>query len=139
MDTLTTTTLWLVRVTGIVQVVLGLSFWIGRARARVPLHMAIGLAFVLGVWTLAALAAKARVGTVLIPFATLWGAVVLGFGMTQASLLPGRAHWIVQALHLAVGVAAMAQANLLAARMRRRFAHAGARDGSPGSSLLPCD
>jgi hypothetical protein len=130
MDTLTTTASWLVRVTGMVQVILGLTFWTGRALALVPLHMAIGLAFVLGVWMLAALAAKARTGIALAAFALLWGVVVLALGMRQGTLLPGRAHWIVQALHLAAGIAAMALASRLATRIRER---GGARARPPRS------
>jgi hypothetical protein len=127
MNTAITAALWIVRVTGMVQVVLGLLFWSNRAFALVPVHMAIGLAFVLGVWTLAGLAARARSGTALVLFTTLWGIVVLVLGMTQGSLLPGREHWVVKALHLAVGIVAMVLANRLAARTRKRL-------GIPASS-----
>ncbi|HET7187889.1 MAG TPA: hypothetical protein VFI52_07030 [Gemmatimonadaceae bacterium] len=114
-------TLWVVRVTGVVQVVLGLMFWSGRQLALVPAHMAIGLAFVLGLWTLAALAARGRIGTVPVAVVALWGAFVLWLGMTQGSLLPGRMHWVVKVLHLAVGWAAMVFANVLAKRSTQRL------------------
>jgi uncharacterized membrane protein HdeD (DUF308 family) len=120
MERATNAGLWVVRITGIVQVILGLLFWNHRAVALVPLHMAIGLAFVLGLWTLAALATWARVRTAYAVVAALWGIIVLALGMTQGAILPGRAHWVVQTLHLIVGIAAMALGNVLAARIRKR-------------------
>ena len=116
-----TATLWVVRITGIVQVVLGLLFWSGHQLALIPVHMAIGLAFVLGLWTLAGLAARARIGTLPVALVALWGAVVLALGMTQGSLLPGPMHWIVKTLHLAVAWVAMIFANVLAKRSARRI------------------
>ena len=41
-----TATLWVVRITGIVQVVLGLLFWSGHQLSLTPVHMAIGLALI---------------------------------------------------------------------------------------------
>ena len=120
MNTVNPIALWLVRLTGIVLVVLGLLFWNNRALTLVPVHMAIGLAFVLALWAQAGLSAWAKIGTLPVVVATLSGSVVLALGMTQRTLLPGGAHWIVQTLHLLVGIAAMALANLLAARIRQR-------------------
>jgi hypothetical protein len=127
MQTATNAAQWLVRLTGVTQVVMGLLFWTGRALHLVPVHMAVGLTFVLGLWALAGLAARAGAGLRLVTFAALWGALVLGLGITQRSVLPGPAHWVVEVLHLVVGFAAMALAAQLAARIR-------AREGDAGSS-----
>ena len=43
----------------------------------------------------------------------------MGLGLTQSQLLPGDAHWVVQVLHLLVGLVAMGLAQDLAARTRR--------------------
>jgi hypothetical protein len=59
---------------------------------------------------------------VLVGVALLWGAVVPVFGMTQTQILPGSFHWIVQVLHLVVGLAALALAETLARRIRGRRA-----------------
>jgi hypothetical protein len=131
MQTATTVAQWVVRATGVTQVVLGLLFWAGRALALVPAHMAIGLTFVLALWTLAFIAARAGAGRGAAALAALWGAAVLALGIGQGRLLPGPAHWVVKALHLLVGVAAMVLAARLAARVRRRREDASPVDARP--------
>ena len=135
MRTATTIVQWVVRLTGMTQVALGLLFWTDRALTLVPLHMAIGITFVIAGWVLAGLAARSGVRPGFVAPAALWGIVVLGLGMTQGRLLPGPAHWIVKVLHLLVGIAAMALAARLGARIRARLGdalpHAPARPAEP--------
>ena len=130
----TTVARWVVGVTGVTQVALGVLFWGGRAYSLVPLHMAIGLAFVLAVWTLAALAARAGVKRGPVVLGALWGIVVLALGMTQGRLLLGPAHWVVKLLHLLVGVAAMALAARLTAEIRKRVG--AAPSAAPADGLV---
>ncbi len=49
----------LVRFTGLTLIVLGVFFWTGRALTLVPLHMRVGVVFVISLWALALLAARA--------------------------------------------------------------------------------
>ena len=138
----TTVARWVVGVTGVTQVAVGLLFWAGRAYAFVPFHMAVGLAFVLAVWTLAALAALAGVRRGLVAIGALWGIVVLALGMTQGRLLPGPAHWVVKLLHLLVGIAAMALAARLTAEIRQRIGAApspGPERARPERLAVPGD
>jgi len=113
-----------VGITGLFQIVLGLVLWTGHALFLLQLHMAVGVVFVLALWTVAALALKARAPMGLVALAFAWGAVVLLFGMTQAQILVGPNHWIIRALHLLVGMGAMGQAAGLVRRIR-----AGAETG----------
>lgn len=131
----------LVRLTGATQVILGLLFWAGLVRNLVPLHMAVGLTFVLGIWVLAALAGRAGVAVPRVTFAAAWGALVLWFGMVHPRLLPGAMHWIIQVAHLLVGFAAMGIADSLAKAARARIGpanRAGSRDrlGGARAALL---
>jgi hypothetical protein len=119
MLTATTITRWIVGLTGATQVVLGILFWTGHALTLVPVHMVNGLAFVLAIWVLAAFAARLRVRRSLAIATALWGALVIALGIGQGRLLPGSAHWVVQALHLAVGLAAMSLAVRLTAAIRK--------------------
>ncbi|MGH2366880.1 MAG: hypothetical protein ACRDI2_01660 [Chloroflexota bacterium] len=114
MLTATTALLMLVRLTGAILIVLGLLFWTGNALTLIPVHMLLGLLLVLLLWVLTFLAARAGLGVGLVALAALWGFVVIALGMTQTQLLPGDAHWVIQVLHLLVGLVALGLADRLA-------------------------
>jgi hypothetical protein len=102
------------RVSILILLVLGLLFWTGHALQLVPLHMAFGLVLVLGLWSLAAIAAMREVPLPLVIGAVVLGLLVIALGVTQTRLLPGAMHWIVQVLHLLLGMAAMGVGERLA-------------------------
>ena len=135
MLTATTMTQWVVRLTGLTQVVLGLLFWTGRALTLLPFHMLVGVTFVLALWVLAAIAAWTGLRPVLVLLAVSWGLVIPLFGMTHARLLPGSAHWIVQALHLLIGLGAMVIAARLARYVRQHCR--SSVQGQPTAVALP--
>jgi hypothetical protein len=114
----TTTVQMFVRAAFVVQLVLGVLFWIGTARGLVPLHQTIGILLVLGLWTMAFLAARAGVRPPLVALAAVWGLIVLLLGLSQTRLLVGSAHWVIQVLHLLVGIGLIGQAEGLAARIK---------------------
>src|SRR5215470_474436 len=126
MRTTATVAQWLVRVTGLFQIVLGLLFWTGNQLTLVPVHILAGLLLVLGLWTLAFIGARTGLPPGLVLLAFLWGAVVVVLGLVQGQLLTGDAHWVIQVLHLLVGVSAIAQAEGLGQRIRRSAAAAAA-------------
>ncbi len=109
---------WLVRLTGLIQIVLGVLFWTGNALTLIPVHMLSGFVLVLSVWTLAVLAAIAGVSRGFVVLVIVWGVIVLVLGLTQTQLLPGDFHWVIQVLHLLVGLGAIGQAEGLAARIK---------------------
>jgi hypothetical protein len=98
----------------LVQLVLGVIFWTGRAVGLTGLHMLLGVLFVVALWTLALLCARAGAPRGLVASTVVWGAIVLLLGMTQAQILPGGLHWTVRVVHLLVGMAAMGFAGRLA-------------------------
>jgi hypothetical protein len=114
MMTLTNIALWTVRLTGPTQIVLGLLFWTGRAPTLLPLHMLIGMVFVLALLVLAGVAARAGLRRTLVLLTVALGLVIPPFGITQSRLLPGPAHWVVKLAHLMIGIAAMIVATRLA-------------------------
>lgn len=105
--------LWIVRVAGTLQLLLGALFWTGHAYSYVPVHIVTGSVIVLTLWLVAALALIARTRRGLAVFALLWGVALPAYGMWQATLLVGPMHWIVRVLHLLMGLAAMALAGML--------------------------
>ena len=118
---------WLVRVCGVLLLILGLLFWTGDALGLIPVHMLLGVLLVFGLWLEAALASQMNVPVGLVATAAVLGLIVLALGLTQTSLLPGSGHWIIQVLHLLVGVAAIASGEMIGGRVRRdRLATASA-------------
>ena len=104
----------LVSAIGVLMIVLGVLFWTGNAFALLNLHMLLGIILVLMLWIIAVMALAARVNPLLAAIGLVWGLIVPILGVTQFQLLPGSLHWIIQILHLLVGLTAIALANILA-------------------------
>jgi len=137
MRTATTIAQWVVRLGGMTLVALGLLFWTGRALGLIPLHMAVGASFVLGLLALVGLAAGAGLRPVLVVLAGGYALMILVFGMVQTRLWPGPGHWMVQLAHLALGIGGMILAMRLARQVREHPRLAGHRTvaGSGAPSL----
>jgi hypothetical protein len=114
-----TTFQWVVRVAGVLALFLGLLFWTGDALALVPVHMLLGVLTVLGLWLLAATASQLGVPMGMVIGAGILGLLVLGLGIIQPSLMPGSGHWVVQVVHLLLGMAAIGLAEMIGSRVRR--------------------
>ncbi|MFN8536935.1 MAG: hypothetical protein U0232_05610 [Thermomicrobiales bacterium] len=110
----------MVRLAGVLQIALGLLFWAGYALDFIGIHMLLGLLLVLLLWVLAGMAAWARVSPALAALAIAWGLGTPILGMSQAQLLPGAAHWVIQLVHFLVGLVALSFAETLARRLRTR-------------------
>lgn len=119
MKTTATVVQMLVRLCGLALIVLGILFWTGNALALVPLHVLVGLILVLSLWALAFIAARSGAPPGFVALALLWGLVVPALGLTQDMLLVGGGHWLIQVLHLLVGLAAIALAEGLGQRVRQ--------------------
>lgn len=105
--------LWIVRIAGTLQLVLGILFWTGHGYAYLPLHIVSGVVIVLTLWTVAVLALVARTRRGLAVFGLVWGLALPAFGLRQATVLVGSMHWIVRVIHLLMGLAAMGIAGTL--------------------------
>lgn len=108
-----TISIWIVRVAGTLQLLLGALLWTGHAYSFLPLHIVSGVVIVLTLWTVAALALVVRTHRRLALFGLLWGLALPAFGMLQATMLVGSMHWIIRVIHLLMGLAAMALAGTL--------------------------
>ena len=109
----------LVRLSGAIQIILGLLFWTGNALGLVPVHIFFGSVLVLSLWTLAIMAGRAGVQPGLVGLALVWGLITPILGLTQGQLLVNSSHWVIQVLHLLVGIGAMGQAEMLASRIKQ--------------------
>ena len=122
---------WVVRLGALVQVGLGLLFWTGNQLQLIPVHMLVGMLVVLGLVVLAVLGAFARVGWARMVLAIVWAPIVVWLGLNQTTLLPDQLalHEVVRTVHLLVGLAAVAQAEMLAGAIVRRRAAVAAPAG----------
>jgi hypothetical protein len=107
---------WVLRVTFLVQLLLGIGLWTGSFDAVKPVHIALGLLFVLTMWTIAVLALRAGGNPVLGAVIFLWGALMVVFGLTQESIAAGGLHWTIQVLHLVVAMAGIGMTEALVGR-----------------------
>jgi hypothetical protein len=106
--------IWIVRVAGVVQILLGLSIWIGAGLRYFPIHIQAGFLIVVCLWILAILALIVRGRPALVGFAFVWGLALPAFGMAQAAILVGPLHWIIRVIHLLMGLIALGTADALA-------------------------
>src|SRR5262249_52901764 len=127
---------WIARLTGLLQLVVGLALWSGNLLQLLPFHMLDGFLFTLAFLALVVLAAAARVGPGPVLLGLVWAIVVPVLGVTQTTILngPGDPHWIVQVAHLLVGVGAIGVADRLAGAVlaRRGGGAAFAADAAGG-------
>lgn len=109
-----------VRGAGVLLILLGILFWTGNADSLVLVHMLLGFLMVVALWMLAVVAARAGVSMGLVALAVFWGLVVPVLGLTQVNLLTGDRHWIVQVVHLLVGLGAIGIAEGLGMMIKAR-------------------
>lgn len=114
----------LISLFGITLVVLGILFWTGHAMSLLPVHMMIGGLFVVCLWVLAVLGFLARGSRAFALLVLVWSLIVPALGVMQLRLMPGPNHWVIQAIHLLVGLIAMGLGHALARRVGRRPAQA---------------
>jgi uncharacterized membrane protein YczE len=120
----------LISLFGIALVVLGILFWTGHALSLVQLHMALGGLFVICLLVLAALGFLTPGARWFALLVLVWSLIVPALGVAQLRLLPGSDHWVIQAIHLLVGLIAMGLGHALARRIGRRPAAAALPAGA---------
>jgi hypothetical protein len=103
----------------LINLVLGLIFWISGNDTLVGLHMVIGILFVISLWVFSALVGLQTGSVGLVAGSFVLGLLIAIVGLTQTSILEGSNHWIVQVLHLLLAVIAIGFAEMYGARARR--------------------
>lgn len=111
---------WILRVLFLLLLILGLVFWIGNVDAIVPVHMILGILFVLVLWVIAGTTAAARGGNWgLAGAAFVLGIIMIAFGLRQAIILTNSLHWIIQVIHLLLGLCGIGLGEAMTARYKR--------------------
>ena len=113
----------IVRIGVLIELVLGLLFWTGNADSLQIVHIVIGILVVLSLWTLG-IAQGLQGGSFGLALATF----VVGFfltlvGLFQTRWLIGPNLWIIQVIHLLLGLSAIGLAEMINGRYRRMIAN----------------
>jgi hypothetical protein len=113
---------------GLLALILGLLFWTNSALNLIQMHMALGLLAVGALWVIGIGQALSKGGSWLIAACALVvGAAIIVLGWTQSSLMVGELHWVIQVLHLVLGLLVIGMGHMGAARYRKSTAGSTAR------------
>ena len=105
---------------GLLALILGLLVWTQSASNLVQMHMWLGLLAVGALWMIGITQAFSRNGSWLIATCALVvGAAMIFIGLTQSTLMPGAFHWIIQLLHLVLGLLVIGIGHIGAGRYRK--------------------
>jgi hypothetical protein len=105
------------RIAVALELILGVSLWVGRPLAPVLLHMALGLLIVALVWFLGLAQAFVKSGSLGLTLATFGVGLALAvLGLAQRALPSQPA---LQAVHVALALATVALGEMATARYRR--------------------
>jgi hypothetical protein len=115
-----------IRILGTIMIVLGVLIWTGNFDSLIALHRLFGFVLVIALWTLAYLAYTSGANQRLAIVAFLWGLLAPILGLTQENILTGNGHWVIQILHLLIGLGIIGLGERLAMLIEaRRGAPAG--------------
>jgi hypothetical protein len=109
---------WIIRIAGTVALVLGLLIWTLNLDV-VSIHMLFGLVVALSLLVISLLSAFTRQLHIAGIIGIVYAFIVPLLGLNQETLLVGSLHWLVEVLHLLVGIGALAFAGVLSMRYRR--------------------
>jgi hypothetical protein len=123
--------LMVLRLCVLLAVILGISFWVGilsPGGTLLEVHQALGILTVITLWIIgAALFMRGGSNIGLASVAIIWGALVAFVGFRQDSLLPGSSHWIIDVVHLLLGLGAAGVGEMCAGRYKRSRSRSAAR------------
>jgi hypothetical protein len=108
---------------GLLALILGLLFWTGAALNLVSMHMLLGLLAVGALCVIGIAQAFAKGGSWIIAVcALIIGAVMIVLGMIQSTLMVGEFHWVMQVVHLVLGILTIGVGHIGVARYRKSMA-----------------
>lgn len=108
------------RIAALLALILGLIFWTTPTRGNlVPIHMLLGIIVTLTLLILGGVIMTVKGGLGIGIAAIVLAIIVPVIGLTQTQLLGGSLHWIIQVIHLLIGLAAIGMGEMIAGRYRR--------------------
>ncbi len=114
--------LMVLRIAVVAALVLGILFWTGNVEGLQIVHIVLGFLVVFSLWVLG-IAQGLRGGSFGLALATfVVGFLVVLVGLFQTRWLIGPNHWIIQVIHLVLGLAAISLGEIIGGRYRRMMA-----------------
>jgi hypothetical protein len=110
---------WILRIAGSVALVLGLLIWAFQLDNITNIHMLFGLLVTLALLVISLLAAFTRGLRLLGIIGIVYAFILPLLGVNQETLLIGNLHWLIQVIHMLVGVGSLALAGVISVRYRR--------------------
>jgi len=111
----------IIRLGFLLAIILGIMLWTGNFDNLKGIHMLIGIIVVLSLWVVGLVQGFQKGGSLGLAAATfVVGLALLIVGLFQESWLTGSPHWIIQVLHLILGISTIALAEMIGGRTRRR-------------------
>ena len=113
-----TITQWVLRISALLALILGILFWTGSAPdALIPVHVILGILVTVSLWVLGFMFGRSRGGNWgFASIAIVWGILVLGVGGSQIGQDPST---IVKIIHLLIGLLAIGIGEMVAGRYKR--------------------
>ena len=105
-------------VAGLGALTLGLLFWIANMNF-ISIHLLFGLTVALSLLILGIVGVLTRGLRLLGAIGIVYALILPVFGLTQATLLVGSLHWLIQTAHLLVGLGGLALAGIIGTRYLR--------------------
>ena len=102
-------------VAGLGALTLGLLFWVAGMNF-ISIHMLFGLVVAFSLLILGIVGVFTRGMRLMGALGIVYALLVPAFGVTQATLLVGNLHWLIQTAHLLVGLGALAFIGVLSRR-----------------------
>ena len=115
-----TIAIWVLRIAVLAAIILGILFWTGNAENLIPVHMLIGIIAVLSLWVIGLAQGFIKGGSFGLALATFVVGLALAIvGLYQQQWLLGSSHWIIQVIHLLLGLSAIGLGEMINGRTRR--------------------
>ncbi len=122
MAALLTSLRWILRIAFLIALILGIALWTGHATAYLSLHMWLGFIITFDLLLLVILAFLSGV-SVALPFLSLiWAVLLPVIGIAQLKVMLGASHWVIQVIHVLLGIGSIGLGEVLAGRILVRRA-----------------
>ena len=111
-----------IRITGMIQLILGLIVWVGKVDSFIWIHILIGSILTIALFMLVYQAYRAGVSRGFVLLAIVWAVGLPIWGLAQDKILPTSYLLISQILHVLCGLGAIGIGEMLGVQIRKKSA-----------------